>query len=736
METLIRRPYFKKIFMCIMPVIVSLLVLFSTVAYGQYIRNERQTEINAYNEELRRITLQVDDRFGKIYDLTSGLMNREWVKRMYSRSEIMREYFDYARSGEIYQEMSIYNVWMGFTKTIAILDMNQNLIVDKDGWQEYDAFCRRIGVPEEEQEELLELLQKENGPLAILDPGWKDQLGNELCFISREIGQTPSSRCYFLAVFYKDSFASFLHELNADIGGFFIRNEGESLVTYQDAEWEGEVVSFPSGTPFGWEYEIALNGDAAGKIEMTQWVVFLVMLLLIACSGALLSFWLTFMLYHPMLGLLKNLHLLNTGNQDEYSAILSHVELLNREKEKARQEADQYYRIARNVLLQKILYGYFDKKDSVKEQKRYRLQLSDDRWYQVIRAAQDDDEGVFLLKKAVEDYLKLKKFYYEMAESFNHEFFIILILNSEKEVMERAELSEFRDNLKSFTGKRITLIGGTCEKKVIGISKSYSNIQEILLESKNGEFTGSARMVETKRKIYYPTDWEIQLITQLKYGNSNVVNGILTELDRENHGRVLSQEEQMKITAVIFDTLIRVMAELDIRDNELILKYHHNRRFKNDAEQWKLLYEAADTICGEIQNRMDKKSASGVVEQIREYVDQNFSDPQLSLKQISDEFGLSESSVSRMFKNHFRELFAEYVCRMRMEKAKEYLQTGSYTVKAVAGMVGYNNELSFSRAFLKYEGVRPSAYMELFRLGQSGKEGKKEEKKDEGDDYK
>src|SRR5690625_892722 len=115
METLIRRPYFKKIFMCIMPVIVSLLVLFSTVAYGQYIRNERQTEINAYNEELRRITLQVDDRFGKIYDLTSVLMNREWVKRMYSRSEIMREYFDYTRSGEIYQEMSIYNVWMGFT---------------------------------------------------------------------------------------------------------------------------------------------------------------------------------------------------------------------------------------------------------------------------------------------------------------------------------------------------------------------------------------------------------------------------------------------------------------------------------------------------------------------------------------------------------------------------------------------------------------------------------------------
>lgn len=736
METLIRRPYFKKIFMCIMPVIVSLLVLFSTVAYGQYLKNERRTEINAYNEKLSRIILQVDNRFGQIYDLTSGLMNREWVKRMYSPSEIMREYFDFTRNREIYQEMSIYNMWVGFTKTIAILDMNRNLIVDKDGWQKYDAFCRRIGVPEEEQEKLLELLQKGNDPLAVLDSGWKDRLGNELCFISREIGQTPSSRCYFLAVFYKDSFASFLHELDADIGSLFIQNEGESLLTYQDAEWEGEMVSFSSGTPFGWEYEIALKGDAAGKSDMMHWAVFLVPLLLIACSGALLSFWLTFILYHPMLGLMNKMHLLNTGNQDEYSAILSHMELLNREKEKAQQEAELYYRIARNVLLQKFLYGYFDKKDSVKEQKKYQLQLSDDRWYQVIMVVQEDDEGAFLLKRAVEEYLKLKKFGYELAENFNHEFFVILIWDSEKEAMEQAELTEFRDNLKAFTGKRVTLIGGTCEKKVIGISKSYSNIQEILMERKNGEIADSAQMVEIKRKIYYPTDWEIQLITQLKYGNSNVVKGILTELDRENHCRALSQEEQMRITEVIFDELIRVMAELDIRDNDLALRYHHNRRIRNDAEQWALLYETADTICGEIQNRMDKKKASGVVEQIREYVDRNFSNPQLSLKQIGDEFGLSESSVSRIFKNHFRELFAEYVCRMRMEKAKEYLQTGSYTVKAVAGMVGYNNELSFSRAFLKYERVRPSAYMELFRLGQAGKEGKKEEKKDEDDDYK
>ena len=83
---------------------------------------------------------------------------------------------------------------------------------------------------------------------------------------------------------------------------------------------------------------------------------------------------------------------------------------------------------------------------------------------------------------------------------------------------------------------------------------------------------------------------------------------------------------------------------------------------------------------------------------------------------------MSESSVSRLFKNHFREMFADYVCRLRMEKAKEYLRAGRYTVKVVAGMVGYNNELSFSRAFQKYEGIRPSIYAELSRTKEKGEE--------------
>ena len=723
MEILIKRPYFKKIYLGIMPVLVSLLVISLFIACWQNMRNRKQIEENEYNREAGRIILQVDDQFSQIYELTSGLMNREWVKRLYSPSEVMREYFDYTRNKEIYQEMNIYNSWVEYTKTIAVLDMNRNSVVDKNGWQEYAAFCRGLGITEEDQQkELFDMMERGEGLLTVMAPGWEDRFGNELCFISREIGLTPSSKCFFLAVFDKKNFQLWLLELNPDITYFQMSGEeAELLSAWMQKPEKGENI-FSSQSRFGWNYSIVVNGFGKEGFGIREVVACSGILIFAAAVGALLSFWLTWVLYHPMLALLKKLRLQGIGEEDEYSIILSHVELLNREKEAARQETQQYYRIARNAFLQKILYGYFDKRDLMKEQKKYQLDLSDDRWYQVVRVYMQEESEILVLRKAAEDYLKLKKLAFEIVESFRQEMFIILILNSMEEQMGKKELAEFMDNLKALTDRRINLLGGTCEQKTIGISKSYSNIHEICLADKEDGAHGKARIADVKQKIYYPTDWEIQLITQLKYGNSGVVNEILSELDKENHARDLGREERRKITAVIFDTFVRVMEELDIRDNDLILEYHHYRRSQDDDEQWRLLYEMANMICTGVWQKTERAKTSETMKQIREYVDNHFSDPQLSLKQIGEEFSMSESSVSRLFKNHFREMFADYVCRLRMEKAKEYLRAGRYTVKVVAGMVGYNNELSFSRAFQKYEGIRPSIYAELSRTKEKGEE--------------
>ena len=50
-----------------------------------------------------------------------------------------------------------------------------------------------------------------------------------------------------------------------------------------------------------------------------------------------------------------------------------------------------------------------------------------------------------------------------------------------------------------------------------------------------------------------------------------------------------------------------------------------------------------------------------------------------------------------------------------MEKAKEYLRVSEAPIAEVSRQVGYENELSFKRAFIRYEGIRPREYRQQQR---------------------
>jgi len=80
---------------------------------------------------------------------------------------------------------------------------------------------------------------------------------------------------------------------------------------------------------------------------------------------------------------------------------------------------------------------------------------------------------------------------------------------------------------------------------------------------------------------------------------------------------------------------------------------------------------------------------------------------------------LQTLSLSKHFSvNHFRKLFKEatgrtpleFLTHLRMEKAKELLQTGALTVGKVSALVGYEDIHYFSKLFKKLEGMSPKNY--------------------------
>lgn len=92
---------------------------------------------------------------------------------------------------------------------------------------------------------------------------------------------------------------------------------------------------------------------------------------------------------------------------------------------------------------------------------------------------------------------------------------------------------------------------------------------------------------------------------------------------------------------------------------------------------------------------------------IIDYIGQNL-DKRLTLKMIADAFEMSESSLSRTFKNETGKNLNYYINEMKMKKAMDILTNEPGMIKDVAASVGMDDQLYFNKVFKKFYQVSPS----------------------------
>ncbi len=295
---------------------------------------------------------------------------------------------------------------------------------------------------------------------------------------------------------------------------------------------------------------------------------------------------------------------------------------------------------------------------------------------------------------------------------------LIAQLGSEGEVSELTDESDrFCRYVHRILGAVVTIgVGKVCQV-IQELSKSYTgareavsyrgiygstraiNICEIVPQEMNAaDITGEPELLSLFKKIRIGTEEE-------------VTEAAVKYLKQLSSPMKSLQQHHIDITELV-SALYRFSAGNDIEISEfsgdMSRLYRHLFELEPDRlQKWllDLCLFLRETLVSE-----RSRSTRSFVRRAEEYVRTNYADAELSLDQICEFLGVSNSYFSTVFKKETGKSFVGYLTDYRMEQASRMLMETDEKSYIIARNVGYTDSNYFSYVFKRRFGVSPSKY--------------------------
>ncbi|AOY77034.1 response regulator transcription factor [Clostridium formicaceticum] len=217
---------------------------------------------------------------------------------------------------------------------------------------------------------------------------------------------------------------------------------------------------------------------------------------------------------------------------------------------------------------------------------------------------------------------------------------------------------------------------------------------EVVGEAKNGrealEFTTKTSPELFLVDINMPMVNGLDFISQLKKLCPNSIVVIITGYDHFEYAH-------RAIKLQVFDYLLKPVSKSDF-----------NHLLKRITEEFQP---------NEKEHIEDKNiQYSCIVRCVKGHIDHHYAESQLDLSYIAKLFNVNKSYISKRMKQELGRSFVEYLTEVRLEKAKEILESADprVTMYHVATKVGYTSQHYFSRVFKKAYGIAPLEYRNSF----------------------
>lgn len=214
-------------------------------------------------------------------------------------------------------------------------------------------------------------------------------------------------------------------------------------------------------------------------------------------------------------------------------------------------------------------------------------------------------------------------------------------------------------------------------------------------------------------KLEFDNSDESDFISAVKFGPDEKIEAVMVRISGKlESARVHYRQQQVYVFGVL-NTVIQMIQQYDLNLEEILggeleyLSVIDKLQKREEFGEW--LLKTARKMNQAI-NQERNMTTRQVIQQAKQYIMDNYQNPDLSVEMICRHLHMSPAYFSTMFKKETGQAYIAYLTEIRLNKAVELLNKTDDKTYVIASKVGYQEQNYFSYVFKKKFGVSPTKF--------------------------